>query len=215
MSSTARLEAGIASANRVRALIREIRRLTFTAPRAPLPALELLIAEMLAIHYCSDRDETIAVLEDLRDEVSRRVKAQVGVLPEDAVRVFWVNPVADLRVMNWLQDAGARLCGTDFLFAHALDPIPTDVPPLTALARTALADPMTGPTRQRGERVRDDARRFGAEALLISRIPGASHCAREGVVLGEMARTELDTPVVEIEVPPVSDSLRPTITTRL
>jgi len=211
----ARLAAGIAVANRVRNLIREIRRLTFTAPRAPLPALELLIAEMLAIHYCSDRDETIAVLEDLLAEVSRRVEAGVGVLDEDAARVFWVNPVADLRVMNWLEDAGGRLCGTDFLFAHALDPIPTDAPPLDALARTALADPMTGPTRQRAERVRDDARVFGAEALLISRIPGASHCAREGLVLADMARDELGIPVVEIEVPPVSDALRPTITTRL
>lgn len=117
--------------------------------------------------------------------------------------------------MNWLEDAGGRLCGTDFLFAHALDPVPTDLSPLEALARTVLADPMVGSMRQRAERVRDDARRFGAEALLVSRIPGASHCAREGSVLAEMARSELGVPVAEIEVPPVSDALRPTITTRL
>ena len=44
----------------------------------------------------------------------------VGVLPAEAVRVFWVNPVADLLAMNLLEDAGGRICGTEYLFCHAL-----------------------------------------------------------------------------------------------
>ena len=43
-------------------------------PAAPLPALEMLIAEMLALHFCSDRGETIAVLTDLLAEAQTRIR---------------------------------------------------------------------------------------------------------------------------------------------
>ena len=112
---------GISRANQVRRLLAELRQLCFTADPCPLPALEMLIAEMLAIHFCSDHNETIAVLTELLEEVRRRVYARAGVLPADAVRLFWVNPVADLRVMNLLEDLGGRVCGADNMFCHALD----------------------------------------------------------------------------------------------
>ena len=175
----------------------------------------MLIAEMLAIHFCSDRQETIEVLRELLEEVKARVRANSGIHESDAVKVFWVNPVADLQVMNLLEDCGGRICGTEYLFTHALDDIPEDLPPLEALARMALADPMVGSSIDRAERIGRDIRRFGAEAVLISRIPGASHCALEGQVIGEIIRERLDVPLLEIEVPPVTDSIRPTVRTRL
>jgi benzoyl-CoA reductase/2-hydroxyglutaryl-CoA dehydratase subunit BcrC/BadD/HgdB len=210
-----RLAAGIRRANRVRRLLAELRRLAFTARPCPLPALEMLIAEMLAIHFCSDQNETIEVLEALLEEVRGRVRAGVGVLPADPVGVFWVNPVADLRVMNLLEDAGGRVCGTDYLFCHALDPIPGNVPPLEALARMALADPMVGSAADRAARICADARGFGAEGVVISCIPGASHCGLEGAVIEQIARRDLGIPVLEIEVPPIADSLEPALCTRL
>ena len=209
------LAAGIREANRVRRILDDLRRLAYTADPCPMPALEMLIAEMLAIHFCSDRAESIAVLTELRDEVRARIFACRGVLPAGAARIFWVNPVADLRVMNLLEDCGARLCGTEYLFCHALDAIPADLPPMEALARTALADPMVGPSADRAARIVRDARSFGAEAVVVSRIPGASHCALEGSVIGEIVRSELGLPVVELEVPPVADPMWPTLTTRL
>ncbi len=139
----------------------------------------------------------------------------LGVMPAGAARIFWVNPVADLRVMNLLEDCGARLCGTEYLFCHALDAIGEDLPPMEALARAALADPMAGPSADRAARIVRDARSFGAEAVVVSRIPGASHCALEGSVIGEIVRDELSLPVVELEVPPVADPMWPTLTTRL
>jgi len=157
----------------------------------------------------------MVVLEELLGEVRARVAAGDGVLGPGAVRVFWVNPVADLRVMNVLEDAGGRVCGTEYLFCHALDPIPEDLPPMEALARMALADPMVGPPMDRAERICRDARRFGSEAVVISRIPGASHCALEGLVIGDVVRSRLGIPVVEIEVPPITDSIEPTLRTRL
>ena len=209
------LVAGIARANQVRRRLAELRELCFTADPCPLPALELLVAEMLAIHFCSDQNETLEVLTELLREVRHRAAAGVGVLPADAVRVFWVNPVADLRVMNLLEDAGGRVCGTDNMFCHALDEIPTDLPPLEALARMALADPMVGSAVDRGQRICAEAARFGAQGVVISRIPGASHCAMEAAVIGEVVRRRLDIPVVELEVPPVTDALELSLRTRL
>lgn len=211
----AALASGIALANRARRILRELRRIAFTAEPCPMPALEMLIAEMLIIHYCSDRDEARAVLEDLLAEARRRAQAGLGVLDAGAARVFWVNPVADLRVMNLLEDCGARLCGTELLFCHALDDIPEDLPPLEALARTALSDPMVGPAEDRAERICEDIRRYGSEAVVVSRIPGASHCSLEGGVIAGIIGQRLGLPVLEIEVPPVADSFLPSLRTRL
>lgn len=210
-----RLAAGIRRANQVRTCLRELRELVFGSPLCPMPALEMLVAEMLAIHFCSDQEESLRVLEELLDEARRRVTNGRGVLRAEAARVFWVNPVADLRAMNLLEDVGGRVCGTEYLFSHALDPIPEDLPPLEALARMALADPMVGSPADRAERICADLERFGAEAVVISRIPGASHCAMEGTVIGQVVRTRLGVPVVELEVPPLADTMEPSLRTRL
>lgn len=209
------LARGIAKANRVRDLLGRLRYQAFTASVCPMPALEMLIAEMLAIHFCSDLDESICVLEELLDEVNRRVAAGIGYFSTDAARIFWVNPVADLQVMNLLEDCGGRMCGTEYLFAHALDPIPTDLAPMEALAQMALADPMVGSALDRAARIVADIRRFGAEAVIVSRIPGASHCALEGEIIGQAVREECGLPVLEVEVPSITDATQATLRTRL
>jgi benzoyl-CoA reductase/2-hydroxyglutaryl-CoA dehydratase subunit BcrC/BadD/HgdB len=209
------LATGIAKANIVRDLLARLRHLAFTSPSCPMPALEMLIAEMLAIHFCSDRDETILVLSELLAEVARRVAAGVGHLSSEAARIFWVNPVADLQAMNLLENCGGRICGTEYLFAHALDPIPTTIPPMEALAQMALADPMVGSAFDRAARIVADIRRFGAEAVIVSRIPGASHCALEGEIIGRVVREECGLPVLEIEVSSITDATQATLCTRL
>jgi hypothetical protein len=131
------------------------------------------------------------------------------------VRIYWVNPVADIQVMNLLEDCGGRLCGSDFMFCHALDEIAEDVPPMEALARAALADPMVGPAAQRAERICREALQLGAEAVLVSRISGASHCATEGAIIREWLAERLPVPALEIEVPSVSAPIMPSLKTRL
>lgn len=209
------LRRGIAAANRARRLLDDLRRTVYSAEVCPMPALEMLIAEMLAIHFCSDREETILVFKGLLEEARARVGRGKGFMSADAARIFWVNPVADLRVMNMLEDCGGRLCGTEFLFCHALDEIPEDLPPMEVLARMALADPMAGAASDRAGRVCRDIQRFGAEALVISRIPGASHCATEGTVIRKIVQSRLNIPVLELEIPPVCDSFLPTLSTRI
>ena len=117
--------------------------------------------------------------------------------------------------MNLLEDWGGRICGSDFMFTHALDEIPEELPPFEALARTALADPMTGSTTERAERIIAECRRLRAEAVVVARIPGASHCAREGMIIRDMVGRELGLPAIEVEVPHLCDSLQPTVGSRL
>lgn len=210
-----KLSAGIKKANLVRHYLAELRQLVFTAERCPMPALEMLVAEMLAIHFCSDREESIIVLKGLVEEVKKRVHAKKGVHDLEAARIFWVNPVADIQIMNLLEDCGGRICGTEYLFSHALDIIPDNLPPEEALAQMAIADPMAGSAIDRAERICKDIRSYGSEAVLISRIPGASHCALEGQIIGEIVRTKFDIPVLEIEVPAVADSVCQMLRTRL
>ncbi len=209
------LVAGIRQANRVRRSLARLRSLVYRAAAAPLPALEMLVAEMLAIHFCSDREETIAVLGELLAEAERRTSRGEFAVGADAIKVFWVNPVADIRAMNLLEQWGGRLCGSDFMFAHALDLIPEDLPPFEALARTALADPMVGSTLERARRIVADCQLFGAEAVVVSRIPGASHCAREGAIIREAVRRELGLPTIELEIPSVCDAMLPALGSRL
>jgi benzoyl-CoA reductase/2-hydroxyglutaryl-CoA dehydratase subunit BcrC/BadD/HgdB len=209
------LSVGIMEANRVRRCLAELRCMVFDAEVCPLPALELLVAEMMTLHFCSNRNEALRVLSGLLTEVRARVKEGSGFFGREAVRVFWVNPVADLRVMNMLEECGGRICGTEYLFTHALDEIPEDIPPMDALSRMALADPMVGPAADRAGRICRDARRFKAEAVVVSRIPGASHCAWEGRIIVEAVRDQLGIPVLEMEVPPVSDPMQAGLKTRL
>ena len=209
------LAEGIRQANRVRALLSDLRHLAYGSEAAPLPALEMLVAEMLAIHFCSDREETLAVLQDLLGEARERVSRREFIIGPDAVRVFWVNPVADLRAMNLLEQCGGRICGSDFMFGHALESIPEDLPPLEALARIALSDPMVGSAADRARRIVAECRTFRAEAVVVSRIPGASHCAWEGALIQEFVRRDLGVPAIEIEIPPVSDPMLPTLQSRL
>jgi hypothetical protein len=206
---------GIRAANRVRRLLAALRHTVYAAPAAPLPALEMLVAEMLALHFCSDREECIVVLEELLAEARARVRQNQFVMGAEAVRIFWVNPVADLRAMNLLEDLGGRICGSDFMFTHALDLIPEDLPPLEALARTALADPMAGPATDRAARIVRECQANGAEAVVVSRIPGASHCAREGEIIRDTVRQTAGLPTIELEIPPVCDAMQPALGSRL
>jgi benzoyl-CoA reductase/2-hydroxyglutaryl-CoA dehydratase subunit BcrC/BadD/HgdB len=209
------LQAGIRKANQVRAMLNNLRKLTYKAKVPPIPSLEMLIAEMLAIHFCSDQDETLAVLEDLLSLAQARIEAGVGFGQTEDARIFWINPVADLRIMNLLEQCGGRISGTDYMFTHALDPIPEDTDPMEALARMALADPMVGPSADRAERICREIRHFGAEGVVISRIPGASHCALEGKIIGRLVEETLGLPILEIEIPSLTDAMSPAVRTRL
>lgn len=213
--SDAALAAAIAAANAVRAAVRGIRAQVLAAPLPPLPALELLLVEILALHFCSDLAACRRLLEDIAVAVAQRVAAGEGHGRPGAVRVAWINPVADLRVFSWLEEAGGRLVASDFMTAQALVPIPENLPPLAALARAALCDRMIGSSARRARLAAAEARRAGAEAVVVARIPGASHCWDESAALTEALAGAGGLPLVEIEVPPLADAAAGQIRHRL
>lgn len=200
------LREGVHKANRVRRVLAEIRDLAYGRRPCPLPALEAQICEMLALHFCSDLGAAFDVLSFVAETIRSRVENGRGVLDPEACRAVWVNPVADLRVMNLFEDLGGAVAGSEYMFRQALIPIPVDRPPLRALALTALADPMIGSAAYRARLVVEEAERYGAEGVVVSNIPGASHCATEHAVIAEVVRERLDLPVLEVTVPPLMDS---------
>ena len=101
------------------------------------------------------------------------------------------------------------------MFTHALDPIPEDLPRFEALARIALADPMVGSSLDRAGRIAAECRANRVEAVVVARIPGASHCPWEGALIREHVAAQTGLPVVEMEIPPLCDALMPTLRTRL
>ena len=118
----------IKKANRLRKIIARLRKLAYGIVPVPAASLELLIAEMIVIHFCSDSEEAIRVLEHFLETVKNRVKRKEGILAGHPYRVTWVNPVADLKMMNILEELGGCIAGTEYLFSHALDLIPEDKP---------------------------------------------------------------------------------------
>jgi hypothetical protein len=193
-----KLRSAIHRSNRVRHLLARIR-------ASALPSLERLVCEMMAIHYCSDYEMCEAVLSRVAEEAET-------LTPDPALKpIFWINPVADVRVMNFLEEAGGRLCGTDFMFGHALSPLAETGDPFDTLARMALSDPMAGTTRARMKSCLEEAKQCGAKGVIVSRIPGASHCAFEASMLATLS----DLPLLEIEVSSLTDSYAPALMTRL
>lgn len=212
--SRMRLKAMIRKANRIRRILQSLRVTVYASERCLLPSLEMMMAEMLAIHFCSDPEETEMVLTGILNEVKRRQQNNAVVLPDGRARVFWVNPPADLYAMNLLEQCGGRLCGTDFMFGHALATIEEGEDEFIALAKSALADPMIGSAQQRAEQIIRDIHFFGAEAVVVCRIPGAGHCATEGKIISECLQMK-GFPVVEIEIPTLIDSFEASLKTRL
>ncbi|MFH1230183.1 MAG: 2-hydroxyacyl-CoA dehydratase family protein [Planctomycetota bacterium] len=209
------LSKGIKKANRLRKIVHRLRSLAYGTVPVPAAALELLICEMIVIHFCSDSEEAIRVLEHFLETVEKRVKNKQGILSGNPFRVTWVNPVADLRMMNLLEELGGCVAGTEYLFSHALDFIPEDILPMEALAYMVLSDPMIGSAEYRTRRIIAEAREYKAEGVIISRIPGASHCASESYIIRDIIKKELDIPVLDISVPSLIDSTMTSLITRI
>ena len=197
-----RLEQSVALFNTIRGQVRELRELTYSAVRPPLPGLEMFLTEFIAIHTCSEPEESVNVLEGLISLVhSRLEKGTSPLINEKPLRVFWVTPPTDASLINLLEDFGGCIAGTEYLISHAFYPLATDVDPLRAVAENCLDDCMTGSQRFRAERVVKGARENGAEGVIISGISGASHCPWDERSIKAAVEKELGIPVLSFDVP--------------
>lgn len=232
----------IAKANQVRRILRRLRDLSYGSLPVPAAGLELLICEAIGLHFCSDPEESIQVLRSFLETVEQRVhpvrkfnpkgwnnrlsdklitglsngvSQGQGILKGNPYRLTIVNPVADLKMLNLIEEMGGCVAGTEYLFSHAFEHIPENIPPLQALAYMVLSDPMIGSAGYRARRVLEQARKYRAEAVVICRIPGASHCASESRIISDAVRAKLALPVLDITVPSYIDPILPALKTRI
>jgi len=196
------LRQSVATFNRIRGLVRELRKHTYGAARPPLPGLEMFLAEFIAIHTCSEPEESINVLEGLLSLVRRRLENGTSPLAvEKPIRIFWVTPPTDASLIKLLEDLGGCIAGTEYLISHAFYPLSTDTDPVSAVAENCMDDCMTGSQRFRAQRVVDGARANGCEGVIISGISGASHCPWDERSIKTAVEQELGIPVLSFDVP--------------
>jgi len=188
--------------NRIRGLVRDLRNIVYSKKWPPLPGLEVLLAEFIALHYCSEPWESMEVMEDLLAMVRKRVELNESPFErEDPVRIFWVTPPTDAAILTLVEDLGGCVAGTEYLISHAFFPLDETKPPLEAVAENYMDDPMIGASEFRARRIIKEAKRFGAEGVMITGIFGASHCPYEERVISKMVQQELDIPVLAFDVP--------------
>jgi len=209
----AELREGVRRANRVRKLVVRLRELAFRA--AALPALEMMVIEFGNLHYYSDIAEWTAVLEHLLATAEERAAGGERVLDKDALRIVWVTPPADPLLLTYVEDAGARIVGTEYVINQALAVMDESKPPLEAIAESFMAASLIGSSRSRAASVIRQARGRRAEGVIISGILGGSHCAMEGWLIADYVKAELDLPVLEFDVAPPSSEIGRQLQTRI
>jgi hypothetical protein len=161
------LSASIRGFNAVREKVRFLRELVYSSKQPPLPGLEMLLAEFIALHYCSEPDESLLVLDDLLMMVRDRLEKKQSPFSGEPIRIFWVTPPTDAAIMTLVEDLGACVCGTEYMISHAFFPLDAEKPPLQAIAENYMDDP----DRCRGEKKRRrrgvDYRYFWREPLRV------------------------------------------------
>ncbi len=187
--------------NRIRSLVRNLREMVYGAEKVPLPGLEMLLAEFIGIHACSEPEESVNVLECLTGEVKKRIRNGVSPLKGSPARIYWVTPPTDASLITLLEDSGGCVAGSDYLISHSYYPLRTNIPPLKAVAENYMDDLMIGSLEHRAERIAEEAARFRADGVLITGIFGASHCPFEEKIIGDMIKRRLSIPVMSFDVP--------------
>lgn len=198
--NAAKLQEAIRKTNKLRNLINEIKDITFTAARSPIPALEIMNIEFIALSAYSDLDEATGILEHIKATIVERVAKNQGVTEEDALKIVWVTPPADPLLLNYLEDLGGRLAGTEFVINQALYPLLLNDEPINSLADGMLNASLIGTSKARAREIVRQARRFRAEGVIISNIFASSHCAFETAIIKDYVRSTLNIPVLAFDV---------------
>lgn len=207
------LRDGVRRANAVRKTVARLRELAYG--RGALAALEMMVIEFGNLHYYSDIGEWTAVLEHMLATAGERAAGGERVTDEDALRVVWVTPPADPLLLTYVENAGARVVGTEYVINQALGLMDESKPPLEAIAESFMAASLIGTSRARAESVIRQARERQAEGVIISGILGGSHCAMETRLISDFVKQELDLPVLEFDVAPPSNEIGLQLQTRI
>jgi benzoyl-CoA reductase/2-hydroxyglutaryl-CoA dehydratase subunit BcrC/BadD/HgdB len=207
------LRSGIKRTNAARRMVARLRELAYGG--GALPALEMMVVEFGNLHYYSDITEWTAVLEQLLATAEERSARGERVVDADALRVVWVTPPADPLLLTYVENAGARVVGTEYVINQALELIDESKPGLEAIAESFMAASLIGTSQSRAESVIGQARERRAEGIIISGIMGGSHCAMETRLISDIVKQELDLPVLEFDVAPPASEIGRQLQTRI
>ena len=202
--------------NLLRGKVQKLRDLVYGSERPPLPGLEMFLTEFVAIHCCSEPEESLIVLDDLIQMVENRIKKNESPFTaEKPLRVFWATPPTDAALVTLLEDLGGCIAGTEYFISHAFYQLDESKPPLEAVAENYMDDPMIGTNDFRARRIINEARKYKAEGILITGIFGASHCAYEEKVIADKVKEELGIPVLSFDVPFTPGKLSEQVVSRM
>ncbi len=186
--------------NRFRQALERTRKQAYLAPRAALPALEMMTLEFMGMAFYADLDEAVDIAEHLADTAERRQREGQFITSPEALRVFWVTPPADPLLLNHIEALGGQVVGSEYLIEQIRAPLGEDLPPLEAIAQGVMNMSLIGTSARRAQRVAEEARQAGAEGIIISSIFASSHCASENRLIAQEVRRLLDIPVLIFEV---------------
>ncbi len=184
--------------NRLRSLIAEIKLLSSQGDANPMGAVELMNVEFSALAYYADLDECIDVIQEFRDCVKSRVDANRGYDNQD-LRLVWVTPPADPILMNYMEDLGCRIVGSEYLINQTTPHYAEDGDPFEILASSHLHGSLMGSSEYRVKLVLDQVKQTGADGAIISGIFGSTHCPYETQPIVDALRTE-GFPVLAFDV---------------
>ncbi len=187
--------------NRLRGRVRTLREMVYASRRPPLPGLEMLLAEFIAIHTCSEPEESVRVLDDLIATAAGRIERDESPLDGEPLRVFWATPPTDAALVTLLEDLGGCIAGTDYMISHAHLPLDTTKTVVRSVAENCMDDLMVGSPRARARSIAARAAEYGAEGVVVSGIFGASHCPHEERAIEELVEREAGIPVLAFDVP--------------
>jgi len=193
------LNASIKKTNVLRKLVTEILHATFNAAIAPFPALELMTLEFGNLYGYADIDEWISILTMIQDTITTRINHKIGIQPENAIPIAWINPTADPYLLNLVEDLGLRVVSTEYVIRQALVTIDETIDPFQALARSFMHASLIGSTRQRIVSVKKAIDQGKIRGVLITNMLGGSHCAMETKLMEKMINS---VPVLSLDVPP-------------
>ncbi|NQT35346.1 2-hydroxyacyl-CoA dehydratase [bacterium] len=184
--------------NRLRLYIAEIKQYMRESERNPMGGLELLNAEFAALSYYGDLDECISVLDDLRRTVKSRAEEGSGYNGQ-LLRLIWVTPPADPLLMNYIEELGGRIVGSEYVINQTTPLIGGEGDPFELLAEAHLNGSLMGSTQFRTELILKQVEQSGAEGAVISGIFGSTHCPYETVPIIEALRKR-DVPTLAFDV---------------
>lgn len=194
-----RLKASISKTNVLRKLVLDILHATFNAPIAPFPALELMTIEFGNLYGYADIDEWMSVLNMIYETIKNRIDRGIGVQPENAVPIAWINPTADPYLLNFVEDLELRVVSTEYVIRQALVTIEETTDPFQALARSFMHASLIGSTRQRIASINKAVEQGKIKGVLITNMLGGSHCAMETKLMDKLIDS---VPVLSLDVPP-------------